>query len=410
MNAQEATKDVLLVEAKVITLGNLGTIEDGYVRLSGDRIAAIGATRDLSASDRAKAESVRGHAIMPGLVNAHMHMHMLRPLYRASPQDVPSLEVMRCVRSLFNCLREGVTALRDMGHHDGVRQNVRDMLRQGMLLGPRVATSGNALSMSYGHAHWIANYGIKYDEELTAYVRQHIAEGADFIKVIASNEDLTNPAGDGLTVPWMSESALRAIVETAHLGNYLVCVHANGHETLRRCLAAGVDSIEHGIGLNRAQCVEMRERGIWLVPTLSQAKQAGDPAWGRPWWPRMRDLWEVGEKSIRIAVEEGVRMAAGTDVIGTMAEEVALLREAGLDAIDSLRAATINGAELMGLQDEIGTLDIGKFADVILVEGDPLADPYALTKVRRIYRNGGRLDREVIDALLPENSQWATGS
>jgi imidazolonepropionase-like amidohydrolase len=241
-------------------------------------------------------------------------------------------------------------------------------------------------------------------------VRQHLAEGADFIKVIASNEDLANPSHDGMTVPWMTESALREIVETAHLGHYMVCVHANGNETLRRCLAAGVDSIEHGIGLDKAQCAEMRERGIWLVPTLSQAKQAGDPEWGRPWWPRMRDMWRVCEQSIRIAVDQGVRMAAGTDVTGTMVEEVALLREAGMSPEDSLRAATINGAELMGLQNEIGTLAVGKAADVILVKGDPLASADALKSVRRIYRNGHRLDRDVIDALVPAHNLWPSGS
>ena len=410
MSIPEALDDVILADAKVITLGGAGTIEDGYIRLKEGRITAVGTVGDLGPDDRARAESVKGHSIMPGLVNAHMHMHMLRPLYRSSPHDTPSLETMRCVRSLLNCFREGVTALRDMGHHDGVRQGVRDMLRQGVLLGPRVQTSGNALAMSFGHAHWVTNYGIKFTDELTAYVRQHIAEGADFIKVIASNEDLANPSHDGMTVPWMTENALREIVETAHLGHYMVCVHANGHETLRRCLAAGVDSIEHGIGLDKAQCAEMHERGIWLVPTLSQAKQAGDPEWGRPWWPRMRDMWHVCEQSIRIAVDQGVRMAAGTDVTGTMAEEVELLREAGMSAEDSLRAATINGAELMGLQNEIGTLDVGKAADVILVKGDPLASVDALRSVRRIYRNGLRLDRDVIDALVPAHPLWPSGS
>jgi len=121
-------------------------------------------------------------------------------------------------------------------------------------------------------------------------------------------------------------------------------------------------------------------------------------------------MWQVCEQSIRIAVDQGVRMAAGTDVTGTMAEEVALLREAGMSAEQSLRAATINGAELMGLEKDIGTLDVGKAADVILVKGDPLASVAALKSVRRIYRDGRRLDRDVIDALVPAHTLWPSGS
>ena len=357
-------KEVLLTDARVISMGAAGIIDNGYLKLSGNLISKLGPMSELTAEEKASGDSMRGHTVMPGLINSHMHLHMLRPKFKYDPKDSGALDTMRSMRSVFNCFREGVTTIRDMGHHDGVRLELKQLFHSGVLLGPRMVMSGDALSMSFGHAWWLVDMGIKTTEELTHQVRKQVAEGADFIKIIASNEDLKKPGWDGLVVPWMSQEALNATVEMSHDCGMFVAVHANAYETLRRCIVAKVDSIEHGRGLTREQCVEMRDMGMWLVPTLSQQKRGADPSSGRPWQPRMAAMYPLGQQSARDAVEVGVRMAGGTDVQGTMAEEVQLFRDAGMGAEDSLRTVTINGAEMLKLDAEIGSLDPGKSASV----------------------------------------------
>ena len=403
MNSNTSERDHLITDVTVMPMNGTAPIADGFVRVRDGRIDAIGKSDELESAERARGRSLPGHAILPGLVNSHMHFHQHRehgPIGAAHRGPI-ALDALRSARTALNCLREGVTTGRELGHDDGVRLTLRQATREGLIVGPRIVSAGVAIGFAFGHASFVAE-NISTLDELVSLIRREIQYGADFIKIIASNEDLPNPPGDELAVPWFSRKAIEVAVETAHGAGVPIAAHANGRTTLEWVIDAGVDSIEHGIYIDDDLASGMREKGIVLVPTLSGYFENSRKFWDRAWQPRYEQLWFAHRESISAAVSAGVSIATGVDTIGTIATEVEILRKfGGMDALQSLEAATIAGARLVGLDEQIGTIDVGKVADLVVVAGDPVQDSAALFDTVETYLGGARFTREELDRFVP---------
>lgn len=404
----------ILCHAQVITCSERNDVfSDGFVAVEEDKILEVGEMTTLSSSSHSDGGiriDLSGKTIIPGLVNAHIHFTMRRGLGLVTSHPDTATESFRAVRTCLNCLREGVTAARDTGHNDHVHMQLRDAVNAGLILGPRMKAAGVAILMSWGHAHFMCQQVHGMDEAV-AEVRRQVTLGADFIKLIASNDDVWQHKGAELAVPWFDPEVLRACVETAHECGLTVTAHANGTETLSRVLRAGVDGIEHGIYLTRSQAREMKERGIYLVPTLTGYRENADPKWGRGplWTERYASLWSQHQKSVAHAFEEGVLIATGTDTLGEVADEVELLRGLGLSPLDSLKAATSNGARVLQMENEIGSLEPGKRADLVILDGDPLKDIRAVRSIYQVVKAGKSYRPEDLDRCVPECDQFAPG-
>jgi imidazolonepropionase-like amidohydrolase len=248
-------------------------------------------------------------------------------------------------------------------------------------------------------------------DEAVAEIRKQVAFGADFIKLIASNDDVWQHKGEDLTVPWFDTRILKACVRTAHESGLKVTVHANGEETIRRVLLAGADGIEHGIYLTRSQAKEMKDRAVYLVPTLTGYRENADPKWGRGalWVERYAALWSKHQQSIVNALEEGVLVATGTDTLGEVADEIELLAGLGMSALESLKAATLHGAAVLQMKDEIGSIEAGKFADFVVLDRNPLEDIRGVRSVSQVVKGGRVYHVDELDKYVPQCGSFAPG-
>ncbi len=359
------------------------------VLVEGDRIAAVGS--DLAARADAEALDLTGRTLMPGLIDCHVHLTFMGDPNEVSPATPVPVLAWNAAENARHTLEAGVTAVRDLGAREAVAILLRDAVAAGRLPGPHIRAAGAAICMTGGHGWWIGRLADGADEVRRA-VREQLRAGADCIKLIATGGVMT-PGVDPRS-PQLTEEELRAGVEEAHKAFQKVGSHAQATAGIKNAVRAGVDSIEHGIYLDDEAIAEMKARGTFLVPTLVAPEnisrhgvKAGIPAYMVEKSDRAR---EAHRESFRLAVRAGVRIAMGTDAgtpfnrHGANAEEIALMVECGLPPRDALVAATRNAAELLDMLDDAGTIAPGKRADLLIVDGDPLADVRVLCDPTRI--------------------------
>jgi imidazolonepropionase-like amidohydrolase len=271
-----------------------------------------------------------------------------------------------------------------------------------MVVGPRVFSCGVGIAMTGGHGY---QNSVEADgpAEVRKAARQQLKLGADFIKVKASGGMVR--LGEVVTAVELTVEEMRAAVDEAHRASKLTTAHAHGDEPVRNAIEAGVDCIEHGMHITPETAELMIRKGVWLVPTLSQSKQTADRGleWGKPRWlvDESRAGWPKRWEEFLAVAETGVKLAVGTDGFGLMKEEIALLSEAGLGPMGAIVAATAGGAKVLGRLDDLGTAEPGKLADLVVLNGDPLADIGAVGKVYLTVKDGVVYD--------PEQLAHATG-
>lgn len=384
----------ILRGGRVIDGTGAAPIDRGQVVIEGQRILAVGPVADFGEESFAGAEviDVSGMTVMPGLINCHQHLdtrHGYGPYQARAAQSVPYL-MARAIRNALLDLQEGVTTVRDMSSKGGTSLTIRDAIAEGLAVGPRVVACGQAIAMTGGHGHARA---IEADGEaaVRAAARRLLKAGADFVKCMASGGFISI----GTDQPWSPQltiEEMRAAFDEAHKAGKTTTVHAHPPQAIRWAVEAGVDCIEHGALIDPETAELLAARGIPLVPTLAESwviAERGE-AYGRPAWLVELNRRKLEERMRRFGyvVAAGVKLAVGTDVIGTMAEEMRLMVEGGLSPMEVLVAATRNGAEVCGLLDETGTLEVGKRADIAVFEGNPLEELSALERVRLVFKAG----------------------
>jgi len=344
---------------------------------------------------------------LPGLIDTHTHV-LLQGDQKPGQYDEQILKWSLPYRTIWGveaarrALEYGFTTIRDLETEGAwyADVSIRDAIRQGMIPGPRMLVVTRALDTTGAYAL------LGYDPALTLphgvqvvdgpeacrkAVREQISNGADWIKVYADQRSWS-AAGVAHSVPTFTAEELHAIVDETHRERHKVAAHAIGLEGAHSAIAAGVDSLEHGVYISDADLQTMAARGIWYVPTLyifiySQEVKA---AAGAPGWP---DSVAIHARTFRRALEVGVRIAFGTDVGGfewtiNPAKEFPLMVEYGMTPAQALRAATLSAAELVEMKDQIGTVEPGKFADLVAVPGDPLKDLHLLERVNFVMKGG----------------------
>ncbi len=372
-----------------------------YILIAKDRILRIAD----SAPPGIPTVDLSRYTVVPGLIDAHAHV-------LGNPKDQSSASGLRMssaqktlwgVHSLQIWLDHGFTALRDAGESDlGYGQlALRDSIEKGLIRGPRMVSAGNFVSVNGGHgdADVLApdqqlerrpNISDTVDDVSRA-VRRDIKYGADWIKLMATG-GVMDPISD-YRVEELSEEQMAKAVEVAHRAGKKVMAHAEGAEGIKAAVRAGVDSIEHGTVMDEEGARLMEQRGTWLVPTLfcfQHDLQTGTSQ-GRDAVSFAKGVAIVKEQgpAFKRALAHHVKIAYGVDDdVDYVSKEFAALVNGGMTPIDALRAATVNGAELLGRSNEIGTLEPGKFADVVAVDGDPLADITVMEKVVFVMKGG----------------------
>lgn len=358
-----------------------------------------------------------GATALPGLIDAHVHLQSpsagsdppddAQSLFSHKFFDPAGITVLRMARNAQLALAAGITTLRDCGSRDGLARQVRDAIDQGLLVGPRILAAGQVITTTAGHCYLMGHEADSADEMRKA-IRSEVKAGSDFIKVMATGGFGT--PGSSPKKPQYSAAELRAAVEDAHRLGKRVAAHVYGPEGIRNCVEAGVDSLEHcswlteedvsyGTGYDAGVVAEMAARGLYVAAAFGigerakrqRARTRGEAALQRYLYERSAHC-----QSFRQMLAAGVSLCVGTDagsginwridaIATNLADFVELL---GLSPLAALQTLTRNPAQMMGLGDRVGTLEAGKEADLILVDGDPLRDPRALERVRLVVRAG----------------------
>jgi imidazolonepropionase-like amidohydrolase len=360
-------------------------VEPGRVLIDGARIIAVG--RDLDPPAHAERLDFPNATILPGLIDCHVH---LADAGVADPQesarDDDAIRVLRLVQHAARTLRAGVTTVRDVGGRHHLEFGFRRGVEAGLAISPRLVLCGKIVSMTTpGAEMWPGMYRQADGPwEVAKAVREQVKAGADAIKVMATGAIMA-PANERPGQAQFRPQELRAAVETAHALGRRVGAHAHGIEGIRNAVAAGVDTIEHGTYLHEdpAVAAQMAERGIALVPTLKAGALLADPP--GPGIPaeivqKAREARDHAGRSFRLAMKAGVPIAMGTDAAtsfnhhGENADELGLMVEAGMSPMQAIVAATATAARALGRDHELGTLEPGRLADLIVVSGNPLLD------------------------------------
>jgi imidazolonepropionase-like amidohydrolase len=346
---------------------------------------------------------------MPGWIDMHVHMeHETNPnRYMETFTMNPADYAFQSVRFSEITLMSGFTTVRDLGG-SGVNIALRNAINKGWIKGPRIYTAGKSIATTGGHADPTNGYRkdmmgdpgpaegvVNGPDEARKAVRQRYKDGADLIKITATGGVLS-VAKNGSN-PQFTEEEIKAIVETAKDYGFKVAVHAHGAEGMKRAVRAGVNSIEHGSFMDDEAIQLFKQYGTWYVPTITAGQSVADSAKIPGYYPAVvvPKALEIGPKiksTLAKAYKAGVKIAFGTDAgvykHGLNWLEFVYMIEAGMTPMDVIKAATISAAELLGEKDKLGSIESGKFADIIAVDGDPLTNSQAFGKIVFVMKNG----------------------
>jgi imidazolonepropionase-like amidohydrolase len=361
----------------------------------------------------AKAIDLKDLTLLPGYIDCHVHLEweQSRNTYTEKFTLNEADIAFRSAVYARKTLHAGFTTVRDLGGQ-GVNIALRKAVNAGLCEGPRIYTAGQALSITGGHGdptnggHWDLYESPEPEDgvadgpdECRTAVRSQVKRGADWIKVCATGGVLSL-ARDG-RLPHYASDELETIVRTAHDLGIEVAAHAHGDAGARRAIQAGVRSIEHGTFMSDSTLDMMKARGVWYVPTLTAGWAVSDSAqYAKGFFPEVVRVKAMGigpkiTETLTRAYKKGVPIAFGTDAgvcpHGTNNLEFAFMAKAGMRPADILRAATLNAAEMLGIANKTGSIEAGKWADLVAVKGNPLQDIQVMTPHPAFVMKGGKV-------------------
>jgi imidazolonepropionase-like amidohydrolase len=403
---------ILVKSGRLLDVQKGSYIDDAAIWIEGERIREVGRAAEvqLHAPKSAKVIDLGAATVLPGLIDCHTHIMSRMPdtdngyIVDLATKSQP----FRALEGAYDAritLRAGYTTIRDVENEGSGYADValRDAINQGLAEGPRMQVATRAIAAvgqynPFGVSPDLTNFPtgaqmVSGVEEARRAAREQIGHGADLIKVYA---DWRNPT---LTV-----DEIRVIVEEAHRQKLRVAAHATTPEGIKNAITAGVDSIEHGHRADRESLEMMKAKGTFLVPTVGVIDAVFESTKNDPMTPEQRARREALLQSIQQTVQQamslGVKIASGFDAgtperQGRNADELVALTRRGMPPLEAIRAATVNAAELMGWQQNVGAIEAGRYADLIAVEGDPVKDITRLQSVKFVMK-GGRVVKDEI--------------
>ena len=394
----------------VIRAGHLLNVRTGELRANqaivivGDKIEKIAPSGEVAAAPGDTTIDLPDATVLPGLVDMHTHLTFdLNSLGYSGLGISTAREALHGARNARRTLEAGFTTVRNLGAFDYSDIALRDAINDGDVVGPRIVASGPAMGITGGHcdenllppAFHFQGGGVADGIETVQHkVREIIKYGADVIKICATGGVLSK--GDDPNASQYTLEEMKAIVTDAHRLGRRVAAHAHGAEGVRWASEAGVDSIEHGHLMDDAAIATLKKNGTYLVPTLflgeymeKNMDRSDIPEYSKQ---KMRDVIAQMRKNTGKAFAAGVKVAFGTDAAvyphGLNAGEFHVYVQLGMTPLASIQTATINAADLLGPKFQVGSLEPGKFADVIAVDGDPTKDVTILEHVKFVMKSG----------------------
>jgi imidazolonepropionase-like amidohydrolase len=402
---QSPQREIVLIKAgKLIDVRAGRVLTDQSILIEGDRIKQVGAYGSVQAPSGARMIDLSNATVLPGLIDCHTHLtgDPGHNGYESLGISVPR-QALYGAKNARLTLEAGFTTVRNVGAGGYSDVALRDAINAGDVPGPRIDAAGPAIGVTGGHMdnsllapeyHHSADGIADGVPAVIAKVREEVKYGADVIKIAASGGVLSK--GDSPEATQFSDEEIRAIVIEAHRLGRKVAAHAHGAAGIKQAVAAGVDSIEHGSFIDAEAIRLMKEKGTYLVPTLYLAD------WFIENYQRLRVpefmvekakvVMPAARRNIEAAFKAGVKVAFGTDAAvyphGLNAHEFAVMVKLGLTPMQSIQAATVNAADLLGWSDRVGSIEPGRFADIVAVSGDPLQDVTQLEHPLFVMKSG----------------------
>lgn len=367
-------------------------IENSYIVIEGNEIVDIG-HGDVESKSNDEVINGDGKFVLPGLIDSHVHL-----VWDGSPDPMPIIEGMendqvtlRAYKHSLDYLNLGITTVRDLSSPDRTVLHVRNAINNNLLIGPTIISCGTSISMTGGHVYSLGREADGVDGVRTA-TRTILKEGADFIKLMATGGIYTEGEEPGNTQLTFEE--IKVAVDEAKNKNKKVAAHADGLDGVMNCINAGVSSIEHGIYADRKALQLMKEKNLYLVPTMIVMKRLASyeeiPYFARE---KASEILKPHMDMLKTAIELGVNIATGTDCgsAGTPPkyyfDELLIMQEAGMSAMQTIQSSTRVAAECLDLNDR-GILEVGKKADLLILNENPLDDLNVLKNDKKVMKNG----------------------
>jgi imidazolonepropionase-like amidohydrolase len=374
---------------QLFTGSGAGPVMDAAIVVEDDRIRSVSTAEDVPGADTI---DLSPYFVMPGLVDAHTHLsvHPARGDQLGQLRQPPGQQALRVPGHIRKDLDAGTTTMRIMGEEDWLDVYTRDALREGSLDGPNLLIATRGLAATNGHGR--AKSAFDGVDEVRRGARENLAQGADFLKLFATGGVAS---GTGLESAMYSFEEMRVAVEEAERKATYVAAHAHGGPGLQLAVEAGVRTIEHAALASDADIEVMMRRNCWVIATFSilfhpEGIERGDAS-----NPQILDKLRAARERVAHSAQRiftsGLRFALGTDSMhGHMAYEIQTAMRFGLSPQAALLAATARGAEALGIAAHAGTIEPGKAADIIALDGNPLVDPSALDRVVFVMKGGRR--------------------
>src|SRR6266436_5041709 len=394
----------------VIRAGHVLNVRTGELRanqaivIEGDKIMQIAPSSEVTAAAGDTTIDLSNATLLPGLIDMHTHLTFeLSSLSYEGLKISTAREALHGARNAQRTLEAGFTTVRNLGAKDYADIALRDAINDGDVIGPRIVASGPALGITGGHcdenllppAFHFQGEGVADGVEAVQHrVREIIKYGADVIKICATGGVLSK--GDDPNASQYTLEEMKAIVADAHRLGRRVAAHAHGAEGVRWASEAGVDSVEHGDVMDDAAIITLKKNGTYMVPTLflgeymeKNIERSDVPEFSKQ---KMRDVISAMRKNIGKAFAAGVKVAFGTDAAvyphGLNAGEFHVYVNLGMTPLAAIQTATINASDLLGPKYLVGSLEPGRWADVIAVDGDPTKDVTILERVKFVMKGG----------------------
>lgn len=401
--AQSSQPRTIVRPGKLLDVRTGKISSDQAIVIEDGKIVSVGPVASVETSARDRVLDLPNATVLPGLIDVHTHLTSNPQFgYETLAISVPR-EALIGARNARVTLEAGITTVRNVGAGGYTDVALRDAINAGDVPGPRMLVSGPPLGITGGHCdddllpyeyHWSAEGVADGVEHVQHKVRETIKYGADLIKICATGGVLSK--GDDPNASQYTLEEMKAIVADAHRLGRKVAAHAHGAQGVIWASEAGVDSVEHGHLMNDESIATLKRNGTYLVPTLylldwhrEHAAEAHLPEYAQ----RKMDLVaQTAKNNARKAFQSGVKIGMGTDAAvyphGLNAHELAVYVSLGMTPLQAIQTATINDADLLGWSDKVGTLEPGKWADIIAVDSNPLQDITALQHVKFVMKGG----------------------